>query len=330
MINKFFLIFFSLFCNKIFTEGFTDSTLVHTKDGYKQIQQLKENDLITTYSFKNKTILDSKVIKIQKKHYNKCFKLIINGKEIISAPDQKFFIPLRKGCWLKIQNIKKNDFILRNIQNLLRIEDIVELKQSAYFYCLSVEGNHNYFVSEENVFVHNEMASILSFSVAFGSGTGPTGVAVGFCVGGLICLGMSTIKWLVSRTKDDDRKKCNEFNNIKYEKELVEWLKKNRNNFNPDPDKDPNLSDNVKKALKNSIAGGLSNVAANYLAEHLGFKRVKDVPFKNHGKNVFLKDNTYISADRDGHNGGIWKMWKRGIKERIGTYNWNLTKFVKR
>lgn len=159
---KSFLLFLLIFLNNsILPEGFMAGTLVKTKDSYIPIEQLKENTFITSYKFKNKVLLDSKITKIKKQNYKTCIKLIINGKEIISAPDHKFFCPLRKGCWIKAQDLQQDDFILRGIKDLVRIESINKLDCDTDFYCLSIADNHNYFVSEQDVFVHNAIPIVI-------------------------------------------------------------------------------------------------------------------------------------------------------------------------
>lgn len=58
-------------------------------------------------------------------------------------------------------------------------------------------------------------------------------------------------------------------------------------------------------------------------AKKLGFKLDKDPPFKTHGKKAFRKGNRWISADRDGHRGGRWKMFnEKGT--RLGTFDKDL------
>ena len=54
-----------------------------------------------------------------------------------------------------------------------------------------------------------------------------------------------------------------------------------------------------------------------------GYKRVKE---KSHGQKVYSNGKDYISPDRDGHNGGIWKRAKSikdldDPKKRMGTYD---------
>jgi hypothetical protein len=60
-----------------------------------------------------------------------------------------------------------------------------------------------------------------------------------------------------------------------------------------------------------------------------GYKKVKG--FYSHGKPVFYNGKNYITPDRHGHNGGVWKMakTKEGLlsrKTRMGTYDSELNR----
>jgi hypothetical protein len=55
--------------------------------------------------------------------------------------------------------------------------------------------------------------------------------------------------------------------------------------------------------------------------EHVG--KIDD--FDSHNQNVYKNGNTYITYDINGHKGGFWKMYRRGVKHRIGTYNLDLS-----
>lgn len=143
------------FNNTLLSEGFIAGTLVKTKDKYIPIEQLKENDSVVSYNFNGKNTFESKILKVKKQNYNQCIKLILGNKEIITAPDHKFFCPLKKGNWIEATNLQNNDFILSGIKELVRIESLFKSNLDTDFYCLSIENNHNFFVSEKDIFVHN-------------------------------------------------------------------------------------------------------------------------------------------------------------------------------
>lgn len=52
-------------------------------------------------------------------------------------------------------------------------------------------------------------------------------------------------------------------------------------------------------------------------------------PFDSHGEQGFQnKKGDYITRDRDGHNGGVWKKFSKTGK-RLGTYNKNMNRIKK-
>ncbi len=71
----------------------------------------------------------------------------------------------------------------------------------------------------------------------------------------------------------------------------------------------------------------MTNKEAKERAKKLGYDReVKDPPFKDsHGNKVFTNGKNFITADRDVHSGGAWKMFDSS-GNRIGTYDINLNR----
>lgn len=68
----------------------------------------------------------------------------------------------------------------------------------------------------------------------------------------------------------------------------------------------------------------LTNSQATDLANWLGFHSIGRTT--QHGELIFRKGKRYISADRTGHGGGVWKMAKSpdaldSASKRLGTYD---------
>ncbi|MDR3647026.1 MAG: Hint domain-containing protein [Candidatus Babeliales bacterium] len=227
---KFLVLFVLLFLELgISCEGFIAGTLVKTQNGYIPIEQLKKNDCITSYNFKEKDITCGKILKITKKHYDKCIKLKINDQEIIAAPDHKFFCPLKKGCWIKAQDIEKNDFVLKEIKELVRIDDVVKIDQENDFYCLSIDSNHNFFVSQQNILVHN----IPIFAYVVGEGFIWAGG------GELLSYALGLVIACIAKQKGADTSNYNPFNinrpnPNKWKHHVVKPPKHNFNGMDPD------------------------------------------------------------------------------------------------
>jgi filamentous hemagglutinin len=70
----------------------------------------------------------------------------------------------------------------------------------------------------------------------------------------------------------------------------------------------------------------LTNQAAKEQAQKLGYgQEVRDPPFNSHGNKVFTNGKNFITADRDVHSGGAWKMFDSS-GTRLGTYDINLNR----
>jgi len=185
-----------LISNTILSEGFLAGTLIKTPNAYKPIEQLKENDLVTSYSFQNKNLVEGKIIKIKKVNYKTCIKLTIEGEDLLTAPDHKFYCPLNeKNHWVKAKELKSGDFILSDLTQCVRIDNVVEIAQECDFYCLSIDKYQNFFISEKNIFVHNFFA-IFGFTWVIGEGIKFTIGAIGAILAGI---------GIVNRLKDKDK-----------------------------------------------------------------------------------------------------------------------------
>jgi hypothetical protein len=75
-----------------------------------------------------------------------------------------------------------------------------------------------------------------------------------------------------------------------------------------------------------SGARGLTNKEAKEAAKELGYdQEVKDPGFDSHGNKVFTNGKTLITADRDSHSGGVWKVFDSS-GNRLGTFDANLNR----
>ncbi|MFT4929623.1 MAG: hypothetical protein ACI8WB_005758 [Phenylobacterium sp.] len=69
--------------------------------------------------------------------------------------------------------------------------------------------------------------------------------------------------------------------------------------------------------------------AAPFFAKTLGYS-LKKVSFNTRNQSAFFNGKNYISLDIDGHNAtNGWKVFDR-VGKRIGTWNFNLTKKIKK
>lgn len=82
----------------------------------------------------------------------------------------------------------------------------------------------------------------------------------------------------------------------------------------------------LKKKKKTDSNRRMTNTEAKRQAKKLGYDReVKDPPLKPHGNKFFTNGTNFITADRDVHSGGAWKMFDSSWT-RIGTYDIDLNR----
>lgn len=147
---------FSLFIFKsIFSEGFIAGTLIKTQNGYVPIEQLKENDLVISYDFKRASLTEDAIIGIKKEKTKKVIQLNMQDQVLEVSPDHKFYCPMIKGNWVKAKDLPVNHFLLKDVSELIKIDAIKEIDKETEVYTLSIKNNHNFFVSQQNILVHN-------------------------------------------------------------------------------------------------------------------------------------------------------------------------------
>jgi hypothetical protein len=87
----------------------------------------------------------------------------------------------------------------------------------------------------------------------------------------------------------------------------------------------------LKKNKQNDSNQRMTNKEAKKQAKKLGYDReVKDPLLKKgaHGNKFFTNGKNFITADRDVHSGGAWKMFDSSWN-RIGTYDIDLNRIGK-
>jgi hypothetical protein len=184
-IFSFFFLFIPCF---IYCEGFLAGTLVRIPTGYYKIEELKPGDLIVGYDFTSNKITGSKILAIYKERIDKYIQLSCNNNKIIGvSPTQKFYLfNLKK--WAKLQDILNNPRLLYAFQENYNIKFLVEIELEVDIYKFSIENINNFFVTDNNILVHN-FIPIIGLSIAFGEGvTVMASTAIGSAILGSLIL----------------------------------------------------------------------------------------------------------------------------------------------
>lgn len=137
---------------------FKKNTKVLTNKGYVNIQDIKVNDLVMSYNIESNNNEYSKVIKtFEHKDINDdLYK--ITSKSIVIEATSKHPICIKNNEleYIEAEKLKINDKLVDLNGNLHPIDKIEFNEIIDTFYNLEVEGNHNYYVTKNNILVHNK------------------------------------------------------------------------------------------------------------------------------------------------------------------------------
>lgn len=137
------------------SQCFTSGTLISTQDGYTKIEDIKEGDLVLSKNDLTGELAYKKVTNIFISKGNDLIKLKADNVIITTTPEHPFWAT-GKG-WILAKNLKENDYLVNSHGNSIKILETekVKVESSKKLYNFEVEDWHTYFVSKENIWVHN-------------------------------------------------------------------------------------------------------------------------------------------------------------------------------
>jgi RHS repeat-associated protein len=140
---------------------FTAGTLVKTKDGDKNIEDIKEGDLVYAENPETGEKGLRKVVRTFVYEKKEIIKIKVNGKEISTTAEHPFYVP-EKG-WTKAVDLRAGDQLKLINGEIVTIEFIQHelLESPIIVYNFEVEEFHTYYVSESGVLVHNTCGGVL-------------------------------------------------------------------------------------------------------------------------------------------------------------------------
>lgn len=286
------LMLFGLSFNATINAGIWPDTLVKTTTGYGAIQSLKNNDPII--SFDGVKAVPDQVRHVWSVIHASGIKISFKDDAILVSPQQRFYLPVGNK-WVAAVNLRRGDYLLNAAGYKVEIMATEFSEGPVRLYDISVLHNHNFFISQHELLVHNAIPIMFSLAWAFGGG------AIEYIGGGLA---LGWLGFAVCKDQYNARKSSMHIGNFGI----------SIGGF-PDPEDPRNKN---RKDLNKLI---------EKTAEQLGYKRVKEYPFDSHGEKVFKKGSEYISFDRDCHRGGFWKLFDLNGK-RVATLCINLINVI--
>ncbi len=132
---------------------FTSGTQVLAEKGYKNIEEVKEGDLVWAYDETSGNLELKKVISTITLDFSQVFKLYIGDEVIEATHEHPFFIG---GKWLKVDELKVGDYVTLYDGTTKRIDKIEFIRNGNFkVHNFEVEDYHSYFVGKNKVLVHN-------------------------------------------------------------------------------------------------------------------------------------------------------------------------------
>lgn len=135
---------------------FIEETEISTPDGLKNIEDIRIGDKVCTLNMETKQIEVKKVIQTFKHILNTKICKIYIGTECIECTTDHTIYEKNRG-WIKAIELKEGDILVSEDgenKKINRIE-IIEDDNFINVYNFEVEDNHNYFVGNNKILVHN-------------------------------------------------------------------------------------------------------------------------------------------------------------------------------
>lgn len=138
---------------------FKKGVKVLTNNGYIDIDNIKVNDLVMSYNFDTNSNEYSKVIKtFEHKDINDDLYTITCGSIVIEATSMHpICVSLNNTLeFINAKDLKIGNRLVDYEGNIHEITSITYESVTDTFYNIEVEINHNYYVTENNILVHNK------------------------------------------------------------------------------------------------------------------------------------------------------------------------------
>jgi len=132
---------------------FVKGTLISTLEGFKKIEDIEVGDSVWSYNESTSKSELKKVIALSTNIASDIIRFNADGIQIESTPEHPFYI---NGKWIEAKNLKKGDELYLKDGSKCVIISIKKYQKEQVVYNFEVEDNHNYYVSEKQILVHND------------------------------------------------------------------------------------------------------------------------------------------------------------------------------
>lgn len=133
---------------------FVAGTPIHTSDGVKNIEDIEPEDYVVAFDEEEQDSVYARVRSVVEKTWYELHQLVVGQDTIFTTGDHPFYIPALKR-YLSADSIKQGMQLLALSGTLLTVQSVAAVDTTVTVYNFEVEEQHNYFVGEQGVLVHN-------------------------------------------------------------------------------------------------------------------------------------------------------------------------------
>ena len=147
----------TLYAYYIYYNCFTENTLLYTPNGYREIKDLKVGDKVYSYNEKTGEVEEDVISKVMINKTNSYLKVTLEDNTIIEVTGSHPFYDKKSNSWKPISEFEVGDTVTNSENRDIKIKSIEHIEKEETVYNLEVMNNHNYFVTESNILVHNKI-----------------------------------------------------------------------------------------------------------------------------------------------------------------------------
>lgn len=153
-LSYYLLLLVTLFSKDSSGAGFLPDEIVHLGDSIETIQNLQVYD--ETVSFNGTELVSDKVTQNIARVCDSAVKISFQGATLTVTPNQLLFLPKSSKQWVEAKDLKVGDLVLSISGDLIAVVATEELKEVMKFHHLTIQDQHNLFVTKLGILVHNE------------------------------------------------------------------------------------------------------------------------------------------------------------------------------
>lgn len=140
---------------------FVKGTPVHTKNGLKGIESIKEGEIVLSYDEKSGKNGWQKVRSVFSKQVEKLVKVAVDSETIRATPEHPFYT---EQGWKSAKELVRGMRVRLTTGAMAAIMSVTAFDSSATVYNFEVDSTHTYYVGSNGALVHNDCSIINKLS----------------------------------------------------------------------------------------------------------------------------------------------------------------------